>query len=67
MTRSPETVVKRQCRQLRGLLHSQRVILENLENANNPSEAEIAKVRDSIQITLRKLQDLGCNSALIGG
>jgi hypothetical protein len=63
MTRSAQTVVKRKCRQLRGQLHSQRVILENLEKANNPSEAEIAKVRDSIQITLRKLQDLGCNSA----
>jgi hypothetical protein len=67
MTRSAQTVVKRKCKRLRGLLHLQRVILENLERANSPSAPEIAKVRDSIQITLRKLQDLGCNSAEMGG
>ncbi len=49
MTRSAQTVVKRQCKQLQGQLHSQRVILENLEKANNPSEVEIAKVREAIE------------------
>ena len=67
MTRSAQTVVKRKCKQLHRLLHSQRVILENLEKANNPSDIEIAKARDSIQTTLRKIQDLGCNSAEVEG
>jgi len=47
---------------LRGLLHSQRLTLEEQEAKKRRDEEEIQKIKTAIENTLKKLKENGCET-----
>jgi hypothetical protein len=48
------------CEQLRGLLHTQQLRLEQVESKVPRDENEIAKIKVAIEDTTKKLREKGC-------
>jgi hypothetical protein len=48
------------CEQLRGLLHSQQLKLQQAESKAPRDENEIAKIKVAIEDTTKKLKEKGC-------
>lgn len=48
------------CEQLRGLLHSQKLILEEAKAKVPPDEEKIRQINRAIENTMKKLEEKGC-------